>query len=190
MFKQKALPCYVLKSLHNWLIRFHLIQFRKQSLHTYLLHGCLDVEHVWMASTQVQPSLMKTKKTSGLPLTQDQPAAGNRVRQPSIAKPLIDSASIFCAPVCQVLGSRERAQTQKAGTFWELILQWDDRQVNCADYKVQPQDTGDIFGAMRLPAGAPNLVSTTSWISQHLPSKCMPLQEETILNVTVVPFHS
>lgn len=42
-------------------------------MHTYLLHSCLDAEHIWMASTRVQPSPMKTKKTSGLPLTQDQP---------------------------------------------------------------------------------------------------------------------
>lgn len=141
MFKQKALPCDILRSLYNWLIQCHLIHFRKHSLHTYLLHSCLDMEHIWMASTQVQPSLMKTKKTSGLPLTQDQPAAGNRLRQPIIAKPLIYSTSIYCAPVCQLLGSRMRAQTQKAGTFWKLILWWNDRQVNCADCILEPQDS-------------------------------------------------
>lgn len=117
-------------------------------LHTYLLHSCLDAEHIWMDSTRVQPSLMKTKKTSGLPLTQDQPTAGSGVRQPVITKPLIYLARIYCAPVCQVLGSRVRAQTQKAGSFWKLILWWDDRQVNRADYVLEPQNSagGHFWG--------------------------------------------
>lgn len=106
MFREEALPFCFLRTLSDWLIQFHLIQLRKHSLHTYLLHSCLDVQHIWMPSTQVQPSLVKTEKTSALPLTQDKPTAGNRVRRPSLEKPLIDSTNIHCAPVCQIPKSR------------------------------------------------------------------------------------
>lgn len=70
-FKVKALPFHFLRSVDNWLIRFRIIQFRKHSSHTSLLHSCLDGDHSWMASTQVQPSLRKAERTQALPPTQE-----------------------------------------------------------------------------------------------------------------------